>query len=339
MKSHLLTDELKERIRLDTNGKPSRKSIKEFLQQGDASPVNFELFKASDFTMWLTALEEENGGFHSFSTYSSHRSAFFHLFITYGQTVPSELSKDINQYLKKLKRGIAAEITSGQVQIKSGKDPLHMTFYRYVALVFLKENTKDYLFARTFMIMCWNLMLRAGNCFSICYDHLEWIEDSLSVYFAQMKNDQGGDKPRRGIEKEDLGTHSMRKGAATYCSSGSTACSPSTAIHLRAGWALGGVQDRYMRYESAGDMYVGRTVSGLPIEEPEFAVLPPRFKPCEAVSRAMKLCFPNIPRKLNFVGQFALASIVCHKEFLLRTLYKTHPVIRSPLFRSPRLLK
>ncbi|EGZ12642.1 hypothetical protein PHYSODRAFT_420533, partial [Phytophthora sojae] len=41
---------------------------------------------------------------------------------------------------------------------------------------------------------------------------------------------------RRGVNSNDLGTHSMRKGAATYCASGSTACPSSTTVHLRAGW-------------------------------------------------------------------------------------------------------
>jgi hypothetical protein len=403
MKNHLLTPEFTQSITIDTDGIPTRKSVKEFLLKGDDFPVKFELLKASDFTVWLTALEEENGGFHSYSTYSSHRSAFLHLFVTYGVTIPADMSKQLGQYLKNLKRGIAKEITDGSGNIKSGKDPLQFSFYRFIAFLFLKENTKEYVFARTFMILCWNLMSRAGNCFSICYDHLEWSEDSLSIYFAQMKNDQGGDKPRdprhiyanpvipevcpilalgiywmshsfdkdnlqlfpgskqyerfrkilkksafideldeemarRGILKESLGTHSMRKGAATYCSSGSTACPPSTAIHLRAGWALGGVQDRYMRYESAGDMYVGRTVSGLPIEEAEFAALPPRFATTAVIPTAIQLCFPNLPTKLNRVAEFALASVVYHKDYLLRTLPKTHPVMQSALFRSCNLL-
>ncbi len=40
---------------------------------------------------------------------------------------------------------------------------------------------------------------------------------------------------------------------------------------------MGGVQDTYLRYESAGDMYVGRTVSGLPSDDVNFAILPPHF--------------------------------------------------------------
>ncbi|GMF32529.1 unnamed protein product [Phytophthora lilii] len=69
---------------------------------------------------------------------------------------------------------------------------------------------------------------------------------------------------RRGVNPSDLGTHLMRKGAATFCASGSTACPSSTAVHLRAGSSLGGVQNTYLRYETAGDIHVRRSVAGLP---------------------------------------------------------------------------
>eukprot|EP00644_Phytophthora_capsici_P000271 jgi/Phyca11/99945/e_gw1.4.1095.1 len=41
---------------------------------------------------------------------------------------------------------------------------------------------------------------------------------------------------RRGMNAKEIGTNSMRKGASTFCSSGSTACPPAVAVHLRAGW-------------------------------------------------------------------------------------------------------
>ena len=146
---------------------------------------------------------------------------------------------------------------------------------------------------------------------------MEWKNDALGIYFAHMKNDQLGERPRdprhvysnpitpsvcpilslgiyllcfpevltqqslypgekqydrfrrllsnvlqdreakvelerRGLKSDDIGTHSIRKGSATKCSSGSTACPSTTAVHLRAGWALAGVQDTYMRYDTVG---------------------------------------------------------------------------------------
>ena len=59
------------------------------------------------------------------------------------------------------------------------------------------------------------------------------------------------------------GSHSIRKGAATFTSSGTTACPPFAAVSFRTGWAMGGVISLYIQYQAAGDQYVGRTVSGL----------------------------------------------------------------------------
>lgn len=113
-----------------------------------------------------------------------------------------------------------------------------------------------------------------------------------------------------GLGPEDLGTHSMCKGAATFCSSGSTACPSSSAIHLRAGWTLVGVQDSYIQYEAAGDMYVGRTLSGLPQDKAEFAIVGPYFDSCDLVDDAVQQVFPNLPGRLHKVGEYALASLV-----------------------------
>ncbi len=203
-------------------------------------------------------------------------------------------------------------IVAGDGEIKVGKDPLSFSLFRYLGLQLLQQPNREYIFAKCFMVLCWNLMSRACNTFGIMYGHMEWVDDALCIYFSHMKNDQTGDRPRdprhvyanplypeicpilslgiywmcysfeeadhqlfqgssqydrfrkllarcvnidsiavelerRAVKPQNIGTHSMRKGAATYCSSGTTACPASTAIHLRAGWALGGVQDTYMR--------------------------------------------------------------------------------------------
>ena len=65
-----------------------------------------------------------------------------------------------------------------------------------------------------------------------------------------------------GMTPADFGTHSIRKGAATHISTGSTACPPIASICLRANWAMPGVLNRYIKYENAGDQFVGKCVSG-----------------------------------------------------------------------------
>ena len=72
----------------------------------------------------------------------------------------------------------------------------------------------------------------------------------------------------------DFGTHSNRKGVATYVSS--CPAGPSMiSIFLRAGWSLGSVQQRYIFAGAGADQLVGRCASGLPINDNEFATLPP----------------------------------------------------------------
>ena len=73
----------------------------------------------------------------------------------------------------------------------------------------------------------------------------------------------------------DIGTHSNRKGAASYLL-GFFFIS-AVNVYLRAGWSLGNVQDRYIFAGAGGDQIVGRAASGLPVNDLRFAVLPPHF--------------------------------------------------------------
>ena len=129
-----------------------------------------------------------------------------------------------------------------------------------------------------------------------------------------------------GVDPDNVGTHSLRKGAATYVSSGSTAAPSVQAINLRAGWAMGGVQDRYYRFEGAGDQYVGRTVCGLPIHSDEFATLCPSFKTLNIAKEAGQLFFPSLPESMGAIKQYMAASFCYHAEYLDRLLPEDHHI-------------
>jgi hypothetical protein len=99
------------------------------------------------------------------------------------------------------------------------------------------------------------------------------------------------------------------------------------------------VQDTYLRYEKAGDMHVGRTVTGLPTDKPEFAILPPYFETTsEDLQDTIDICFPDASPKMQLTVEYALASVVYHSELLLETLPSNHPVFNSALFTQPTLL-
>ena len=99
-----------------------------------------------------------------------------------------------------------------------------------------------------------------------------------------------------GVGVKDVGSHSIRKGAVTYVSSSATCSPPQVATNIRAGWTMGVVQDTYLQYEAAGDQYVGRVVSRLPICSSKFSILSPQFDCCISdVDHIANTCFPNIP--------------------------------------------
>jgi hypothetical protein len=99
------------------------------------------------------------------------------------------------------------------------------------------------------------------------------------------------------------------------------------------------------RYEAAGDQYVGRVLSGLPIFSAKFATLPPRFMAMDAiVARAVGIAFPQLDgndylRKMRRVCEFCLASVVYHLDFLEDTLEETHLVFENAIFREEQLLE
>jgi len=146
----------------------------------------------------------------------------------------------------------------------------------------------------------------------------------------------------RGMTADDrrpFGHAFHAQGSATYASSGSTACPSSTPIHLRAGWALGGVQDTYLRYESAGDMFVGKIVAGLPTTQAElrFCQLDSQSAMISSMAwfeTAFQICYQAQKRcLLSPWPQSYIMSTCC---FLERTLPPNHRLFHCPLFGIAR---
>ena len=70
------------------------------------------------------------------------------------------------------------------------------SLYQFLSLQFMSQGSTDFIFSHLYLTISWNLMCRAGNTGSICFEHVEWSEDALKIYFCHMKNDQTGDRPR-----------------------------------------------------------------------------------------------------------------------------------------------
>ncbi|RLN93538.1 hypothetical protein BBJ28_00023396, partial [Nothophytophthora sp. Chile5] len=364
-------------------------------------PIEFAKFTAVDFATWLMTLSENDGYRPSFSCYKKHRAALMSLYRDYKKLVPEFFKSELKHYYRGLRQEEIKATVDGVRTSKVGKDGMPFDLYKFIALYMISEPSGEFVFARTFMVLCWNLMVRAESALGIRLHQLKFVEDSLCIYYEHTKNDQFGEnlqdprhvyanpeKPevcpllslgvywlcfriepgqtklfpggsqydrarllmnrcfdsqnvraelvRRSIDANDLGTHSFRKGASSYAASGSAGGPSAAAVYLRAGWSLGGVQDTYMRYESAGDMHVGRTVCGLPDDRPEFALLSPRFMAghTASIARAIDSCFGAVPSSLRLVCEYALASVFYHRDYLRRVVPANDSLMSTLPFTS-----
>ena len=376
-----------------------RRTIQRMLTKVDTKvpPIDFDNYSAKEFMQYLLGLKKKKGNREetlSNATYANARSALFHLYRMYEKKQSDEFVNEISIMLRGLRRKLTKK--NGEGNIHSGKTPLSYEMYRQINQWMLEECTSESIFGQTFLVLTWNLMCRSANTISIHLHHMEWHNDSLAIYFAHMKNDQGGEQKRDprhtfanpidplvcpiltlgiyfsvfqltgnkytalfpgsnqyirftkyfhsvldkhkdewlylfGCDVSEIGVHSIRKGAATYVSSGSTCAPPQVATNIRAGWTMGPIQDTYLRYESAGDQYVGRVVSGLPLSSAKFAALPPEITSIEKKhqDKIVKEMSPNLPASLNQVAKFIAGSLLYHFKYLKSILKPSHPFLLS----------
>jgi hypothetical protein len=127
---------------------------------------------------------------------------------------------------------------------------------------------------------------------------------------------------RYGLLPSDMGVHSIRKGAASFAVSGTTAAPSFVCVARRAQWKIDGVKDRYLFILDPGDQYLGRILAGLNPNSVEFALLPPHVLGEVLTTADIKLCFVAYFEKayLSAVLRFCLPSLVLHRDFILETL-------------------
>ena len=149
-----------------------------------------------------------------------------------------------------------------------------------------------------------------------------------------------------GFEKGDLGSHSCCKGVATMVAARSTVSPPIVSLCIRAGWILGGVKDKYLFRESAGDQYVGRCASCLDMLSKDFAVSPAYFdfselndeKRFEMEDKVRSILNERLPNYENFAGNaqniaYHFFATICHHfDYLNENLHPSNPLRSSSIF-------
>jgi hypothetical protein len=143
--------------------------------------------------------------------------------------------------------------------------------------VYANPNNPEICPILAFAVFIWSNGFRRSNSKKTVFGETKDNETRFSTWLRKVLGEYAQDLLSMGIMIIAIGTHSFRKGIATFLSS--VPGGPSAiAIYLRAGWSLGAVQHRYIfEGEGGSDQLCGRAASGLCLTEPEFATLPPHF--------------------------------------------------------------
>ena len=143
------------------------------------APVHFESITAEVFLTYIITLRKPDGNKPGVSSCGTHRAGLFNLFRDYHQTMSDELEKELKTLYRGLQKTINDNTARGEDEIRVGKDPLDFSLYKYWCQAMLEKKEKDYVFARCFLIICWNLMCRSSNAFNVRHPHMEWKGDAL----------------------------------------------------------------------------------------------------------------------------------------------------------------
>lgn len=155
----------------------------------------------------------------------------------------------------------------------------------------------------------------------------KWLRAMFAAHSAVLEN--------MGLFIEWLGTHSFRKGVATFLAGMCGGPGP-IPIYLRAGWSLGPVTSRYILEGGGGDHLCGRAATGLPITDTAFAALPPHFDLPDGAVLTQEEWENVLPGYTTFYPQcfkqvvpFLLASLIFHRAYLTAELPAAHPLFSS----------
>ena len=172
-------------------------------------------------------------------------------------------------------------------------------------------------------------------------------EVRFSKIFKKVLQENEEAVRRLGFEIHELGTHSIRKGACTYLTS--LPGGPSAiATSLRGGWSMGNVQDRYFRYNEAGDQYVGRCLSLNPVLSINLASSPPYFvdtvdaETDEWINGVVCSQFPFISEVPGFgkLVRMCTSSLIYHQRWIVESLCVNHVVrVSSYILRNAEALE
>jgi len=128
----------------------------------------------------------------SVASYDQAKSALVHLFRMSKYCIPGEFAENLRIFMKGMKRHVATKKMEDGDSGIVGKKKMDFRVYEKICELFMKEEGEEYLFARCFLTLEWNLMARSESIVHAHFFHITWEDDCLAFRFAKSKTDQTG---------------------------------------------------------------------------------------------------------------------------------------------------
>lgn len=129
-----------------------------------------------------------------------YKSALKHLYKMFRKILDEGVNSWLDDFITGYKSIIATKKSQGIMPITEGKAPLSFNGYHKISL-FLAKFTPSrqnftwevLMFLRLFLVTCWNLIGRSNSVGNIMLQHIDWVNDSLTIKLAKHKGDQSGE--------------------------------------------------------------------------------------------------------------------------------------------------
>jgi hypothetical protein len=149
--------------------------------------------------------------------------------------------------------------------------------------------------------------------------------------------------PEVRVMIKDIGTHSFRKGSATFVTSFDVISEAN--INLRAGWTNGKVRSKYIFGTPGADQLIGRLLCGLDIHNVHRFLSLPAHISNDIVYQwdewlEIEHNFADYPSEFKLTFKYLVASLAYHYSWIVNNVHKGHPIFRSRVWNNgllPRL--
>ena len=160
--------------------------------------LSFALF--TKYMIDIRSMDDNNNVCYMSSvSYGTIKSSLVYLFNASGHKMEGSLSKELNTFMRGLKKIIAKEKAQSGVSLEEGKKPMSFAVYKLMCQKLFESDEDDALVAHTFLVLEWNLMASAHMVGDMDVSHVEWCQDCLLFFFGRSKRNQAGEDLERSL--------------------------------------------------------------------------------------------------------------------------------------------